>query len=145
MFLCACISFRVRSPAGGCCDCGDLISWRLEGCCPAHRPAAIPALESLLPPACLPVVEAALAAAALVALDACRALDPTTQARVAEVQEVADYGPLEEYSAPLRLLGNIHALAQVALVARDTCLWRNLASTTTVNLACFMTAARYQR
>ena len=26
-----------RTRAGGCCDCGDLEAWKLEGCCPKHR------------------------------------------------------------------------------------------------------------
>lgn len=26
------------SDAGGCCDCGDVASWKPEGSCPAHRP-----------------------------------------------------------------------------------------------------------
>ncbi|MEW5302971.1 MAG: hypothetical protein WDW36_005706 [Sanguina aurantia] len=30
-----------KSPAGGCCDCGDLSSWRLDGCCRQHRPASL--------------------------------------------------------------------------------------------------------
>lgn len=25
------------SEAGGCCDCGDIVSWREHGCCPVHR------------------------------------------------------------------------------------------------------------
>eukprot|EP00873_Tetraselmis_striata_P010026 jgi/Tetstr1/430290/TSEL_020115.t1 len=27
------------SDAGGCCDCGDLSSWKASGCCPMHRPS----------------------------------------------------------------------------------------------------------
>ena len=27
-----------RTSPGGCCDCGDAEAWRVEGCCPAHRP-----------------------------------------------------------------------------------------------------------
>ena len=29
--------FFHRTRAGGCCDCGDLEAWKLEGCCPKHR------------------------------------------------------------------------------------------------------------
>ena len=29
------VYFHHASP-GGCCDCGDLEAWKLEGCCPAH-------------------------------------------------------------------------------------------------------------
>eukprot|EP00536_Pseudo-nitzschia_multiseries_P013927 jgi/Psemu1/291151/fgenesh1_pg.632_\ len=27
-----------RTTPGGCCDCGDAEAWKVEGCCPAHRP-----------------------------------------------------------------------------------------------------------
>ncbi len=27
-----------RTSPGGCCDCGDPEAWRIEGCCPNHRP-----------------------------------------------------------------------------------------------------------
>ena len=27
-----------RTSPGGCCDCGDTEAWRVEGCCPLHRP-----------------------------------------------------------------------------------------------------------
>ncbi len=27
-----------RTSPGGCCDCGDTEAWRIEGCCPMHRP-----------------------------------------------------------------------------------------------------------
>jgi len=27
-----------RTSPGGCCDCGDSEAWRIEGCCPLHRP-----------------------------------------------------------------------------------------------------------
>ena len=27
-----------RTTPGGCCDCGDAEAWRIEGCCPSHRP-----------------------------------------------------------------------------------------------------------
>jgi hypothetical protein len=30
--------FFHRTNPGGCCDCGDIEAWRLEGCCPFHRP-----------------------------------------------------------------------------------------------------------
>lgn len=30
-----------RTSPGGCCDCGDLEAWKVEGCCPAHRPRNI--------------------------------------------------------------------------------------------------------
>ena len=29
------VYFHHASP-GGCCDCGDLEAWKLEGCCPRH-------------------------------------------------------------------------------------------------------------
>lgn len=28
-----------RTQPGGCCDCGDTDAWKVEGCCPKHRPA----------------------------------------------------------------------------------------------------------
>ena len=30
--------FFHRTSPGGCCDCGDIEAWRLEGCCDRHRP-----------------------------------------------------------------------------------------------------------
>jgi len=27
-----------RTTPGGCCDCGDAEAWKVEGCCPLHRP-----------------------------------------------------------------------------------------------------------
>jgi hypothetical protein len=43
------------SDAGGCCDCGDMSSWRPQGCCPRHRPPGEgghgAAEEAQLPPA----------------------------------------------------------------------------------------------
>jgi hypothetical protein len=27
-----------RTTPGGCCDCGDAEAWKIEGCCPSHRP-----------------------------------------------------------------------------------------------------------
>ena len=30
--------FFHRTSPGGCCDCGDMEAWRVEGCCPRHRP-----------------------------------------------------------------------------------------------------------
>jgi hypothetical protein len=27
-----------RTTPGGCCDCGDAEAWKIEGCCPLHRP-----------------------------------------------------------------------------------------------------------
>ena len=27
-----------RTTPGGCCDCGDLEAWKIEGCCDVHRP-----------------------------------------------------------------------------------------------------------
>ncbi len=27
-----------RTSPGGCCDCGDAEAWKIEGCCPEHRP-----------------------------------------------------------------------------------------------------------
>ena len=27
-----------RTTPGGCCDCGDAEAWKIEGCCPAHKP-----------------------------------------------------------------------------------------------------------
>ncbi len=27
-----------RTNPGGCCDCGDIEAWKIEGCCPMHRP-----------------------------------------------------------------------------------------------------------
>mmetsp|Transcript_11499 Transcript_11499/g.25659 ORF Transcript_11499/g.25659 Transcript_11499/m.25659 type:complete len:3095 (-) Transcript_11499:90-9374(-) len=27
-----------RTSPGGCCDCGDAEAWKIEGCCPIHRP-----------------------------------------------------------------------------------------------------------
>ncbi|KAL7473331.1 hypothetical protein ACHAXS_013787 [Conticribra weissflogii] len=32
--------FFHRTTPGGCCDCGDREAWRVEGCCPRHRPPA---------------------------------------------------------------------------------------------------------
>ena len=32
--------FFHRTSPGGCCDCGDAEAWKVEGCCPNHRPAA---------------------------------------------------------------------------------------------------------
>ncbi|GMH58629.1 hypothetical protein TL16_g02650 [Triparma laevis f. inornata] len=31
-----------RTQPGGCCDCGDTDAWKVEGCCPKHRPAKVP-------------------------------------------------------------------------------------------------------
>lgn len=31
-----------RTTPGGCCDCGDAEAWRIEGCCPLHRPIGAP-------------------------------------------------------------------------------------------------------
>lgn len=30
--------FFHRTSPGGCCDCGDIEAWRVEGCCDRHRP-----------------------------------------------------------------------------------------------------------
>jgi hypothetical protein len=30
--------FFHRTTPGGCCDCGDLEAWKIEGCCDLHRP-----------------------------------------------------------------------------------------------------------
>ena len=30
-----------RTTPGGCCDCGDAEAWKVEGCCPLHRPAEV--------------------------------------------------------------------------------------------------------
>lgn len=30
--------FFHRTSPGGCCDCGDIEAWRIEGCCDRHRP-----------------------------------------------------------------------------------------------------------
>jgi Proteolysis_6 C-terminal/Putative zinc finger in N-recognin (UBR box) len=30
--------FFHRTTPGGCCDCGDAEAWKVEGCCPLHRP-----------------------------------------------------------------------------------------------------------
>ena len=27
-----------RTTPGGCCDCGDAEAWKIEGCCPTHKP-----------------------------------------------------------------------------------------------------------
>lgn len=32
--------------AGGCCDCGDMSSWRPQGCCPRHRCVLVPVPDS---------------------------------------------------------------------------------------------------
>jgi len=34
--------FFHRTSPGGCCDCGDIEAWRMEGCCPKHRPRIDP-------------------------------------------------------------------------------------------------------
>ena len=35
-----------RTSPGGCCDCGDVEAWNIEGCCPIHRPDPPPPLIS---------------------------------------------------------------------------------------------------
>eukprot|EP00526_Cylindrotheca_closterium_P004166 CAMPEP_0113648778 /NCGR_PEP_ID=MMETSP0017_2-20120614/25895_1 /TAXON_ID=2856 /ORGANISM="Cylindrotheca closterium" /LENGTH=3050 /DNA_ID=CAMNT_0000561063 /DNA_START=162 /DNA_END=9311 /DNA_ORIENTATION=- /assembly_acc=CAM_ASM_000147 len=35
-----------RTTPGGCCDCGDPEAWKVEGCCPTHRPRTNTVVES---------------------------------------------------------------------------------------------------
>lgn len=35
-----------RTTPGGCCDCGDAEAWKVEGCCPTHRPRTNTVVES---------------------------------------------------------------------------------------------------
>ncbi|KAL7569357.1 hypothetical protein ACA910_010445 [Epithemia clementina (nom. ined.)] len=34
-----------RTSPGGCCDCGDVEAWKIQGCCPDHRPEMPPAMD----------------------------------------------------------------------------------------------------
>eukprot|EP00980_Cylindrotheca_fusiformis_P012593 scaffold3084_cov144-Cylindrotheca_fusiformis.AAC.41 len=35
-----------RTTPGGCCDCGDAEAWKVEGCCPDHRPQSDTMVEA---------------------------------------------------------------------------------------------------
>ena len=83
--------FFHRTKAGGCCDCGDLEAWKLEGCCARHRGAA-PADESA------PALPDELAGAARAVIgEVVRALSRCRRAAEASlVPDGLDIGPTSE-------------------------------------------------